>query len=616
MQPRLLAAGLASLTACAPPRAELAPDPHSFAEPSRVRVTHVKLDLALDFGLRVVRGQVILLFERPDPEAPLVLDTQALEIASVTGPDGRRRDWALGEQQGRLGRPLTIQLAPGDDEVAIGYATTAAGEALQFLAPEQTAGEHPFLFTQGQSIRTRSWIPLQDTPGVRATYDATVVAPRPLTVLMSAGTRNGPGEMVGDAGVGLWRFRMDHPIPSYLIALACGELESRPISERCAVWAEPSVADAAAHEFADVERMVVAAEELFGPYRWGRYDVLVLPPAFPYGGMENPTLTFMTPTVLAGDRSLVSILAHELAHSWSGNLVTNATWGDFWLNEGFTVYCERRIMEALYGEERADMEALLAWNALDEDLQRLEPWQTVLHIDLQGRHPDEGSSWVPYEKGALLLTRIEELFGREAFDRALGAWFDEHAFSSRSTGNWVAFFERVLFSDYDAVIRQLELETWLDEPGLPVSARKPRSVALHAVELELARLGGGAAPADLATQGWVTQQWLHFLDELPDDLTARQMGFLDAAFELTGSTNSELTAAWLELGIRHGYGAIDARLEDFLMTVGRTKFLKPLYEELVRTEAGRARAREIYAAARPRYHAVSALTLDAVVHGE
>ncbi|MDE0914211.1 MAG: M1 family metallopeptidase [Planctomycetota bacterium] len=603
----------AGLLACAQGPLPAPVDAHSLSRPDQVLVQHVSLDLNLDFEGQRVHGRATLELERIDTGAPLILDTHGLVIEAVRGADGGERQWTLGKEQGRLGRALSIQLIGDDAAVSVLYSSGEGAEALQFLVPSQTdGGQQPFLFTQGQAILTRSWIPLQDSPAVRITYDATIRAPRDLTVLMSAGSRNGPTPVLEGskdvAPTDLWRFRMENAIPSYLIALACGELASHDVSERCAIWAEPGVLASAAAEFADVERMVQCAEGLFGAYQWGRYDLLVLPPAFPYGGMENPTLTFLTPTTIAGDQSLVSIIAHELAHSWSGNLVTNATWEDFWLNEGFTVYCEGRIMEELYGQERANMEGLLAWQNLEQELKALEPWQTVLNIDLAGHHPDDGFSGVPYNKGALFLKRVEECVGREALDPVLEEWFSAGSFQSRSTQEWRTYLLEA-FPDLSA---QMDVGEWLDAPGLPSDAPRPESDALTRVDGELQRLAEGSPCSELNSDGWVTGQWLRFLNGLPVGIGAKAMAELDLNFGFGVNGNSEILFAWLRLAIREGYSKADERLEEFLTTVGRRKFLMPLYEELCATPEGRARAEIIYRKARPGYHAVSAISLDSL----
>lgn len=589
------------------PAAPTAVDEHSHSNPRQVRVTHVALDLDLDFAARRASGSVTLDLVRTDPGAALVLDCMDLDIRDVLGGDLTPRAFELGPEREGFGRPLTIQLEPADQSVTVHYATTAGAEAMQWLGPEQTAGgEHPFLFTQGQAILTRTWIPLQDSPGVRVTYEATVRAPQELVVVMSA-------EQLGRDDDGAWRFRMPQAIPSYLIALACGDLEFMPVSGRAGVYAEPSIVAGAAAELEDTEAMIASAERLFGPYRWGRYDILILPPSFPYGGMENPRLTFATPTILAGDKSLVALVAHELAHSWSGNLVTNATWSDFWLNEGTTVYFENRIMEAVYGVERANMEQVLGLADLRKELEGLAPIDQVLHVDLAGRHPDDGFSGVPYEKGAAFLRRLEASFGRRAFDEFLRGWFDGHAFESVTTEQFVAWLERELLSRAPAAAARIDVGQWLNAPGLPGDLVEPESDALARVDRALGEWQDGTAPEDFATDGWVTQQWLHFLAGVPAGVGPRVLADLDAAFGFTSSGNSEILCAWLVIAVREGYAAADGRLETFLMNVGRRKFLKPLYVELARTEAGRARAREIYARARPRYHAVSTKTLDEVL---
>jgi len=582
-------------------------DEHSFSEPERVRVTHVALELALDFDARRATGSATLDLARTDRSAPLVLDQQGLEILGVRGGDGGERNFEIGAERAGLGAPLRIELAPDDERVSVSYRTAPDAAAMQWLDPAQTAGgARPFLFTQGQAVLTRTWIPLQDSPGVRVTYAASVRAPEDLTVVMSA-------EQLGRGADGAWRFRMGEAIPPYLIALACGALEFRAISQRCGVWAEAGVVATAASEFADVEAMLVAAERLFGPYRWGRYDSLILPPSFPYGGMENPRLTFLTPTILAGDRSLVALVAHELAHSWSGNLVTNATWRDFWLNEGFTVYIENRLMEEVFGPERAQMEQVLARAELEQEMAGMAPLDTVLHIDLAGRHPDDGFSGVPYEKGALFLRRLEELFGRQVFDAFLRGWFDAHAFESVTTAEFLAWLDAWLLRPAPELAAGIDMDLWMNAPGLPADAPRASSDALARVDAALAEWRAGREPGQIDSAGWVTQQWQHFLAAMPADVDADDLARLDAAFAFTSSGNSEIRCAWLELAIAKGYAPADAAVEEFLLQVGRRKFLVPLYKALLATPQGRERALELYGRARSRYHSVSTKTLDGLL---
>ena len=591
------------------PARPLPMDVHSHSRPNEVRVTHVRLDLTLDFEQQAAHGLVELGLARNDSEAPVVLDSLGLEIEEVRGGDGGARTWDLGPEDEDLGSALTIALEPEDSSVVVVYRTTERGQAMQWLGPEQTAdGTHPFLFTQGQSILTRSWIPLQDSPGVRVTYEAEIRAPEGMTAVMSA-------EQLGRKR-GVWRFRMPQAIPPYLIALACGSLEFGKISDRCGVYAEPSLVDAARDELDDTEAMIATAEQLFGPYRWGRYDMIVLPPAFPFGGMENPRLTFLTPTMLAGDKSLVALIAHELAHSWSGNLVTNATWRDFWLNEGTTVYLEQRIMEVVYGRARSDMEKVLSLRELEAEMAGMDDRDEILWIDLTGRHPDEGFSGVPYEKGALFLRRLEELYGRATFDAFLIGYFDAHAFESITTPEFEDYLTANLLSLDPDRGRYAGVETWLYEPGLPSSTPRPTSVKLEQVDTALHSLWMAKAPDDMETGNWVTQQWLHFLEGLPDSMSPEQMAELDGVFHFTASGNNEILAVWLRLSIHNGYEAAYPRLEEFLMTVGRRKFLKPLYAELAKSSEGLGWARRVYASARPRYHAVSTGTIDEILEWE
>jgi leukotriene-A4 hydrolase len=348
--------------------------------------------------------------------------------------------------------------------------------------------------------------------------------------------------------------------------------------------------------------MVASAEKQFGPYRWGRYDILVLPPSFPFGGMENPRLTFATPTVLAGDRSLVSLIAHELAHSWSGNLVTNATWRDFWLNEGFTTYIERRIVEDLYGGERADMEAVLGLAELREELNRLPEKDQILHIDLKDRDPDEGMTRVPYEKGALFLRTLEVAFGRTRFDGFLRRYFDAHAFTSITTAEFEEYLRAHLFRDDPAAARSIDLTAWLERPGLPSGYVEPKSDRLAAIDT-------------LGAKVWSTQEWLRFLQRLPEKLPIERMAELDHAFGLTARGNSEVAHQWLLMAIRNQYKQADDRVSSYLTTIGRRKLVLPLYRALIATPEGRARAQAIYAKARPSYHPITVDSIDRLFAG-
>jgi aminopeptidase N len=581
----------------------------------------VALDLRVAFDERRVIGRATLTIERAVGARHLVLDVHNLDVQAVRGTSGGLLSYSIGAEDLVLGSPLTIDLPDDLSRLTIDYATRPDAAALQWLSPGQTAGRRqPFRFSQGPASLTRTWIPTQDSPGIRQTYSARVVVPQGLRAVMSAEALSGDGVAVDD-GVA-FEFRLDKPVPPYLMALAVGELSFRALGPRSGVYAEPATIDAAAFEFADVEQMIDAAESLLGPYLWGRYDVLVLPPAFPFGGMENPLVTFATPTILAGDRSLVSLVAHELAHSWSGNLVTNATWRDFWLNEGFTTYVERRIMETLYGRAHAEMLAVLARQELHEEIARLGgpvSRDTILHVDLEGRDPDEGATRIPYEKGAALLTLLEHQLGRERFDRFLRAYFEHFAFQSIDTATFLDYARTHLLNEPRPVggtygsADETSLRNWIFEPGLPSSAITPRSALLETVAAEARRFSGGTPAANLPSHHWTTQEWLYFLASLPDSPSEAQLSDLDSTFDLSSRRNSEVLFAWLRMAIRHRYEPAMPAVERFLTEQGRRKFLRPLYEDLMATDWGAATARRVYAQARPGYHAVATSVLDSIV---
>ncbi|MGE3841436.1 MAG: M1 family metallopeptidase [Vicinamibacterales bacterium] len=584
-------------------------DVHSFAQPDVARVTDVALDLSADFTARRLAGTATLTLERAPDAERVILDTRDLDIAKVTDAAGTPLVYDVGQPDLVLGQALNVRLQPDTRVVVVTYATRPEAAALQWLTPEQTAGRRlPYLYSQGQAILTRTWIPTQDSPGIRQTYSARIVVPNGLRAVMSAEQRTPEGVPNG-AGTA-FEFRMNHAIPPYLIALAVGDVQSRAVGTRTAVYAEPAVVDGAAAEFQDLEQMVGVAEQLLGPYRWGRYDLLVLPPSFPFGGMENPRLTFATPTVLAGDRSLVSLAAHELAHSWSGNLVTNATWSDFWLNEGITSYIEIRIMEALYGVERAQMLEVLERQDLTaafEDLGSRTHPDSMLHMKLEGRDPDEGATQIPYAKGSALLRVIEHTVGRTRFDAYLRSYFDRFAFQSITTAAFAADVKTHLLGEDGA--RQMKLDEWLYQPGLPDNATIPRSAAFEAVDRQVKAFIDGASLASLTAQKWSTQEWQHFLGALPGGLPVARLGELDRAFRLTASGNSEVLFAWLRVAIRHAYEPAWPAVERFLTTQGRRKFLRPLYEDLLGSSWA-SRTQPLYQRARPLYHSVATSSLD------
>lgn len=590
---------------------EIPTDVHSFSNPNEVIVKHLDINLHVNFDEKKLFGRTSLHIDNVANAPSLILDTYDLAIQKVTlGGDEEPTHFALGKKDSILGQSLTIDISPSTELVTVYYTTNPEAAALQWLPPNQTSGGgNPFLFTQSEAILARTWIPCQDTPGVRFTYTGHVKTDPDLMALMSA------KNPVKKSARGIYEFEMPQPIPSYLLALAVGDITSLPVGPHCSVYAEPSVVKAAAYEFGNTEKMISTAEKLYGPYRWGTYDILVLPPSFPFGGMENPRLTFSTPTVLAGDRSQTSLIAHELAHSWSGNLVTNATWDDFWLNEGFAVYIERRIMEELYGRDYEEMLAELGFQDLSEEMQRLgeDSPDTRLHLELEGRNPDDGMSDVAYEKGALFLRLMEESVGREKWDAFLHKYFDTFAFQPMTSEGFVDFLMTSLLGDDLQKKQALKIDEWIYGTGIPDNCPKIKSTEFEKVENQIKNWEDGTPARMLKTEDWTTHHWVHFIRNLPDSLSQKQMAELDVAFNLTQVTNNEILFAWLMQSIRNEYQRANPILENFLMNIGRRKFLEPLYEELVKTPEGKEMALRIYEQSRSKYHPITFQTIDEIL---
>jgi len=599
-------------------------DYHTYANVDQFRVTHLDLDLRVDMKFQSIAGRAALELKRLDPQATqLVLDTKDLMILDVTqkatdvlGATAKNqtiwvsRPFHLEKPDPILGSALVIDLPPskrGTEAIRIDYETLPAAAALQWLTPKQTARHKAFLYTNSEPIGARSWIPLQDTPQVRATYKAKVHTDWDMRAVMSA--ENDPkAKRNGD-----YTFVMPEAVPSYLIALAVGDLEFRETGPRTGVYAEKSMIKEAAKEFADTESMIQANEKMFGPYRWSRYDVLVMPPSFPEGGMENPRLSFITPTVVVGDKSLVSVIAHELAHSWAGNLVGNATWRDLWLNEGFTDYMEGRIMSAVYGEQRSSMEAVLGLKSLRSDLAKLKPADQILAIDLRDRDPDDVFSEIPYEKGRLFLNYLDAKFGRERFDAFLRGYFEHFAFKSVTTEQFLAYLQENLLDRFPGIVNRSQVNAWVSSPGLPADAVLPVTTMFEPVdEARAAWLAGKLAPKKLGMD-WIAQQWLYFLNNMPATLPASQLADLDKAFGFSKSPNAEIAHSWFKLVIANDYQPGFPRLEEYLKTVGRRKLIAPLYEALMKTPSGAVVAKRVYAKARPGYHPETVKAIEAIV---
>ncbi|QEE23477.1 M1 family metallopeptidase [Rhodanobacter glycinis] len=595
------------------PLAAQANEPHSYAQPDQVVVTHLDLNLKVDFPHRQLDGRATLTLDWKNPKATtLVLDTRDLKIAKVEAVDAKGRTrtltYALAPADKQLGSKLTIQTPQRPHEVRIAYVTSPDASGLQWLPPAQTADKkQPFMFSQSESIHARSWVPLQDSPAIRFTWDAHVTAPKNLRVLMSA--PNNPQHPLD----GTFDFKQTHPVPSYLLAIAAGDIDVKETGPRSAVYAEPSVVGKAAHEFEDTEKMIATAEKLYGPYRWGRYDILVLPPSFPYGGMENPNMTFATPTVLVGDKSLVSLVAHELAHSWSGNLVTAASWRDIWLNEGITTYVQGRITEALYGKRQADEETLLSIHALQKSIGSMSANSQRLAPQPRDISADDSLSDVAYDKGSWFMRTLEQKFGRKDFDTYLKSYFNHFAWHSITTEQMLAFLKPNLIDKYPGKMRWAEVKDWVYGTGIPKDAPIPDSPRFDAIDKERTAFLAGTLPATkLDAKSWNTQEWMYFLDRLPDAPPLAKMQQLDAAWHLTGTPNAEIGMRWYSHAIAAGDKAVWPAAAEHMTRIGRLYLTMPLYAAFAKTPDGLAYAEQVYAKAKAGYHPLTQQAVEAL----
>ena len=574
-------------------------DEHSFSTPNDAVVKHLDLDIKVDFDTQTIFGKASWTIENTSKGNTIIFDTNTLNITKVTlGNDEKVAEYCMGKAVEFHGKPVHISIDANTTKVNIYYNTTKDAVALQWLNPAQTADKKkPFLFSQGESIWSRTWIPCQDSPGIRFTYNAKVSVPKDLLAVMSATNPQQKND------TGIYTFQQKNPIPSYLMAIAVGDLQFQAIDSRTGVYAEPSLLTKAAWEFAELGKMVNTAEKLFGPYQWGRYDVLVLPPSFPYGGMENPNLTFLTPGVLAGDRSLTSLLAHELGHSWSGNLVTNATWNDIWLNEGFTTYVEHRIGEAIFGVKEAKMQDVLSRKSLYDNMKDYGPnnAETQLKVNVDGKNADDSLSDIPYEKGYAFLQTVENMVGREKFDIFITKYFNSHAFQSITTEDFLKYFNENLIKGDKALASKIKAEEWIYKPDIPSNIIVPISKdfnTIDSIQANWRKMGIKGLSSIIKS----TNEKQYFIDHLPEDIIPKEMTDLDAEFHFSDKGNFVIKRQWFVIAIKHHYQPAYPAIEAFMIATSRTGSLQMLYKEMVKTPQGKVWAKRIFEKAKSGYH--------------
>lgn len=594
-------------------------DAHTYSNVHEIRTEHLHLELELDFENQEING--VARHEMSEHEVDTaIFDIKELDIKKVTlGRDNEvATDFVIGNHDDLLGQALSVKIDADTKFINIYYKTTEKTEALDWLPAELTMGkEHPFMYTQGQAILTRSWIPLQDTPVNRITYSADVKVPTGLMAVMSASNpkeKNVSGE---------YHFEMKQKIPSYLIALAVGDMEYVPLGEKCGIYAEQELADECAYEFEDLPKMIATAEAMYGKYQWDQYDIVMLPYSFPFGGMENPRLTFANPTILAGDRSLVSVIAHELAHSWSGNLVTNATWNDFWLNEGFTVYFENRIMEELYGKEAADILALIEFQDLTIALDDMEhgehPEDSHLKLQLDERNPDDGMTDIAYVKGAYFLRTLENEVGREKFDEFLTNYFEAHAFKTITTEDFVTYLEKTLLVPNNL---DFDVNEWIYGPGLPdnciiINSDRLDNMIQIAEGFNNGQNAFTGSLANVQRGDFITQEWQTFIRNLDETkLTPAQMKIIDDQLKLSSDGNPALKSDWYQLAVKTNYVEARPEMRDYLIKVGRRWYIESIYQALRDSdnEGDLLWARDVFAEAQLNYHFVSRTTVQEVLY--
>lgn len=578
-------------------------DPHSYADLTQGKITHIDLHIKADFNTHIL--QVEADYQLAEPvSGSLFLDSASVDLVQAAA-NGQELSWEFDQQDELLGERLHLKDLDHVSAFTLVLNTSSEARALQWLPDVQTAGgKHPFLYSQCEAIHARSVFPCQDTPSVRFTFSAEVEVPKALTAVMAA-------EQVGVEERGesrLFRFKMPQPIPSYLFAIGVGNLAFRELGPRTGVYAEPEFVEAAAWEFAENEAKIVEAEKLLGPYLWGRYDLLILPPSFPYGGMENPRLTFLTPTAILGNRGQTHLITHELAHAWTGNLVTNATWEDFWLNEGWTTYAETRITEVLEGKEIAGLMAVYDEQRLFEIMERLgmDSPLTRLKVPSEGRDPDATTTIIPYYKGCFLLKECEYAVGRERFDAFIHKYTGKYQFQSLTTEAFLDFLKQEL----PEVFEKVNIAHWVYEPGLPAERHRPQSALYEAVRQVIEAYKQGTRPTREQVADWHRYQILAFLQMLPERIPVEDCKYFEEILELEKKNDVGHYMYFYATCIASGYREILPRVEEYIGRVGRMLYILPIFRAMIASDWAKTDARRILEQVRERHHKITVHVLD------
>ena len=605
-------------------------DDHSYSNLREIHTTHLDLELEVNFQNKTIYGVARHTMNNNNTDTA-IFDINGLLIQKVTlGSKNHEKetDFVIGnmDKDSILGQPLLVTTKNKTQQINIYYQTTENSAALDWLDSNLTSSKtKPFLYTQGQAILTRTWIPIQDSPSNRITYSAKVTVPDDLMAVMSAKNKR------VKSSDGNYFFEMKKPIPSYLIALAVGDLSYQSLGPNTGFYCEPELAQACLFEFQDLPKMMQAAEKIYGKYQWEQYDLLVLPYSFPFGGMENPMLTFVNPTIITGDRSLTSVVAHELAHSWSGNLVTNRTWNDFWLNEGFTVYFEQRIMEELYGKDVSDILAAVEYYELQDELKTIAnskyPEDSRLFLDLKNRNPDDGMTDIAYVKGAFFLKTLEQKVGRKKFDIFIQSYFEKNAFKTINSEEFIRYLDKNLLSNKEVKFNHLD---WIYKEGLPKNCLQIHSTRLEKMKVlandftqgkaifktkvsyQKIRIKGKMRKKKLIErlkrEDHIVQEWQTFIRTLPKSISKEKLKDIDVHLGFKNCGNSEIMTEWFTLALENNYTELNSDIERFLKKVGRRKYLVPIYKAM--NKVNPKLAMQIFENSKNQYHAVSRNSIE------